>query len=221
MTEVLKSRLVRYITANVDRSLFLSMEDAIRTAYAKAHARALEDFKNTSPARPRSQLRRYMIDDALAGVLAEGSPSVLDTVPKGEQYVVVCSGNVTLSHIELHENTWARPAKHRILLAKKNAILEPVNLDLFKEPPPKLDDSLHVVAVVLHPHPRAKAQAEPSELLITVPYTNWAGYHLDIPIRELLQAYETEHEPALIDEAWPTLRDDLQKVENPNEQKSG
>ncbi|GAB1257633.1 hypothetical protein NBRC116494_21350 [Aurantivibrio plasticivorans] len=221
MTESLKSRLVRYITSNVDRSLFLSMDDSIRAAYAKANARALEDFKNTNPARPRAQMRRYMIDDALAGALAEGSPSVLQTVPKGEQYVVVCSGNVTLSHIELHENAWARPAKHRSFLAQKNAILEPVTFDLFKAAPPKLDDALHIVAVVLHPRPQAKNQSAPSEIFISVPYTDWAGYHLEIPIRELLQEYEVEHDSSLIDEAWPTLRDDLQKEEHTSEKKSG
>lgn len=221
MSETLKSRLVRYITSNVDRSLFLSMDDSIRAAYAKANTRSLEDFKNTNPARPRAQMRRYMIDDALAGALAEGNPSVIQTIPKGEQYVVVCSGNVTLSHIELHENKWARPAKHRSFLAQKNAILEPVTLDLFEAAPPKLDDALHVVAVVLHPHPQAKNQSEPSEIFISVPYTDWSGYHLEVPIRKLLQEYEVEHDLSLIDEAWPTLRDDLQKEEHSSEKKSG
>lgn len=221
MIEDLKSRLVRYITSNVDRSLFLSMDDSIRAAYTKANARALEDYKNTNPARPRAQMRRYMIDDALAGALAEGSPFVLQTIPRGEHYVVVCSGNVTLSHIELHESAWARPAKHRSFLAQKNAILEPVTLDLFKATPPKLDDALHVVAVVLHPSPQAQNQYEPSEIFVTVPYTDWAGYHLEIPIRELLQKYELEHDSSLVDEAWPTLRGDLKKEEQMPGKRSG
>lgn len=221
MSESLKSRLIRYITANVDRRLFLSIDDAIRTAYAKAQSRVVEDFKHTNPARPRAQLRRYMIDDAMAGVLAEGAPSVLQTIPKGEQYVVVCSGNVTLSHIEIHQNSWARPAKHRTLLAKKNAILEPVNFDLFEDVPPAIDDALHVVAVVLHPKPKDKIQSQPSEVLITVPYTNWADYHLEMPIRELLQQYELGSESEVADEAWPTLKDDLQKEENTSHKKSG
>lgn len=221
MTETLNSRLVRYITANVDRSLFLSMDDSIRTAYSKANLRTQEDFKNTNPSRPRAQLRRYLIDDALAGALAEGQPSVLQTVPKGEQYVVVCSGNVTISHIELHENAWVRPAKHRRFLAKRNAILEPVTLDLFEKSPPRLDEALHVVAVVIHPQPKAKNQSEPSEIFISVPYTDWTGFHLEIPIRELLQNYETDHNSNLVDEAWPTLRDDLRKEENVPDKKSG
>lgn len=218
MAEDLKSRLIRYITTNVDRALFLSMDDAIRIAYAKANTRAIEDFKYTSPARPRAQLRRYLIDDAIAGVLANGSPSVLQTIPKGEQYVVVCSGNVTLSHVELHEKVWARPAKHRTMLAQKNAILEPVTYDLFKDVPPKLDDSLHVVAVVLHPNPQAKDQSEPGEIIVTVPHTDWSGYHLEIPLRDLLRKYEGKQERRMIDEAWPTLRDDLKKEESSQNQ---
>jgi len=221
MTETLKARLVRYITSNVDRSLFLSMDEAIRAAYAKANARARDDFKNTNPARPRAQLRRYLIDDALAGALAEGNPSVLQTIPKGEQYVVVCSGNVTISHIELHENVWARPAKHRSFLAQKNAILEPTTFDLFEAIPPKLDDALHVVTVVLHPSPQAPNQSEPSQILISVPHTDWSGYHLEVPIQELLKEYEVEPDSNLIDDAWPTLRDDLQKQEHVSEQKLG
>lgn len=215
MENVLKSRLIAYIRANVDRDLFLSMDDAIRVAYSKANSRAIEDFRNTSPSRPRAQLRRYMIDDALAGVLAKGSPSVLQTIPKGEQYVVICAGNVTLSHVELHARAWARPAKHRTMLAKKNAILEPINFDLFGVAPPDFKNALHVVAVVLHPDAKEKNQSQPEEILITVPYTTWAGYHLEIPLRELLQAYEnvSQDSEVVTDEAWPTLRDDLQKEE--------
>ncbi|WP_444912028.1 hypothetical protein [Microbulbifer sp. PAAF003] len=216
MTELLKSRLIRYIAKHLDRELILSIDDAIRTAYAKANARVQEDIKNTSQTRPRAQLRRYYIDDALAGALAKGKPSVQQTVPRGEHYIVICSGNITLSHIELHGNSRARRAKHRALLTKKNAILEPVTLDLFKEAPPKFDDALHVVAVVLHPAPEVQNQSEPGEIFITVPYTDWTGYHLEIPIQKLLMEYETEteHDPSLKDEAWPTLKDDLQREEN-------
>lgn len=221
MTEPVQTRLLRYITANVDRQLLLAMDDAIRLAYAKAQSRAIEDYKNISPVRPRAQSRRYMVDDALAGVLSAGYPSVEQTTPKGEHFIVVCSGQITLSHIELHENKWARPAKHRTLLAKKNAILEPVNLDFFDSPPPSLEDALHLVAVVLHPRSSSKNQSEPSDILITVPYTNWNGYHLEIPIRELLREYEIERDSSLIDEAWPTLKDDLQKAEQSSNTKSG
>jgi|GEM_PF-1099096 len=218
----LKDRLVRYITSNVGKDLFLSVEDAIRTAYAKAHHRAVEDCKNTSPNRLRSYQRRYFVDDALAGVLAEGSPSVLQTVPKGEQYIVICAGNITLSHIELHQNQWARPARHRSMLSQKNAILEPITYDFFKAPPPKMDDALHVVAVVLHPGAAGKDQSQPTEIVITVPYTDWLGYHLEIPLKELIKEYGQEANAASmqVDLAWPMLRDDLQKEEKRSSDKS-
>lgn len=223
MRHDLESRIVRYIVSNVNRDLFLSIDEAVRLAYAKAHSRSVEDYKHTSRARPRAQSRRYMIDDALAGVMAQGNSSVLDTVPKGEKYVVVCSGSITLSHIELHENKWARPAKHRTMLALKNAILEPVTPDMFKEPPPKLDDSLHVVAVVLHPDAKASNQSEPKELLITVPYTNWQGYHLEVPLRKILLEYENDDQGFnnSVDGAWPTLREDLIEIEKTTSNKLG
>lgn len=222
MNSNLKDRLIRYITSNVGRDLFLSVDDAVRTAYAKAHQRAVEDCKNTSPNRLRSQQRRYFVDDALAGVLAEGSPSVLDTVPKGEQYIVICAGNITLSHIELHQNQWARPARHRSMLAKKNAILEPVTFDFFEPPPPIMDDALHVVAVVLHPGVTSKDQSQPAEIVITVPYTDWLGYHLEIPLKELIKEYSQGDTAANLqtDLAWPTLRDDLQEEEKRASDKS-
>ncbi|MFG1498057.1 hypothetical protein ABMA57_15605 [Saccharospirillum sp. HFRX-1] len=213
MATQLQERIIRYITTNIDRSLFLSMDDSIRTAYAKANHRAEEDFKNTNPARPRAQLRRYMIDDALAGALSEGQPSVEQTVPKGEHYVVVCSGNVTLSHIELHENALARPALHRKLMARKNEILEPFTFDLFEAPPPRLDDALHVVAVVVHPRPTSEKQSEPSNILVSVPYTDWSGYHLEISMAEMLAKYEDDSSSDIIDSAWPMLRDDIKKAE--------
>ena len=216
-----KARLMNYITANVARDLFLSMEDAIRAAYAKANARALEDYRNINSARPRAQMRRYMIDDALAGALAKGTPSVLQSFPKGEHYVVICSGNVTLSHIELHQHKWARPAKHRLFLAKKNAILEPTTLDMFEPSRPDLQDSLHLVAVVLHPNIRNKNQSEPSAILISIPYSDWSGYHLELPLNEILIAYENSPGSDYVDEAWPTLRDDLRKAESDSDKKMG
>lgn len=222
MEASLEDRLVNYITSNVGKELFLSVEDAIRAAYAKAHYRAAEDCKNTSPNRLRSYQRRYFVDDALAGVLAEGSPSVLQTVPKGEQYIVICAGNITLSHIELHQNQWARPARHRSMLTQKNSILEPVTYDFFKAPPPKMDDSLHIVAVVLHPRTGGTDQSQPAEILITVPYTDWLGYHLEIPLKELIKKYGEEMNTTSmqVDLAWPMLRDDLQKEEKRSSDKS-
>lgn len=221
MAENLQERIARYITRNVDKNLFISMEDAIRSGYAKAHYHAKEICSNTSPARLRAQTRRYAIDDALSGSLSAGMSSVQQTFPKGEHYVVIASGKVTISHIELHEREKARPAKHRKLLTLKNAILEPENFDLFKELPPKLDDTLHVVAVVVHPDPVAKQQSIPSDIIVTVPYTDWSGYHLELPLAQLISSYSEENNSGLVDEAWPTLKDELQKAEYGMKNKSG
>lgn len=210
----LEDRLIKYITSHIDKSLILSIEDAVRAGYAKAHKRSSEDLVNINPSRLRAQQRRYFVDDALAGVLSKDNASVLETCPKGEHYIVLCSGNITLSHIELHKDSFARPAKHRLMLSRRNAILEPVNLDFFKPTPPKIDDSLHVVAVVLHPAPTERNQSAPNDILITVPYTDWKGYHLKLSVNYFLQQYEN-HEGIMpkTDEAWPRLREDLIKKE--------
>ena len=218
MTQSLNDRLMQYIVANVDRGLLMSIEESIRLAYSKADNIVRNELKNTSRTRPRAQMRRYLIDDALAGSSARTS----DTEPKGEKYIVIQAGNVTLSHIELHENKWARPAKHRTLLALGNAILEPETLDMFKEQPPKPEDTLHVVVVVLHPKSCADNQSEPSAILVSVPYTDWRGYHLEIPLELLLEKYglENEGKEEVVDQAYPTLRADLLIEEDKTNRKS-
>lgn len=214
MSDNIKSNLTNFIVSQVDKSLLLSLDEAIRAAYSKANKRAKEDFKHIKHSRPRAQLRRYMIDDAFIGAMQNFNPVEMTTVPLGENYVVLASGYITLSHIELHENKWARPAKHRAFLARRNSILEPVNLDFFKETPPSLAESLHIVAVVLHPNPKSKEQGRPKEILITVPYTNWKGYHLELPLRELLLKYnESTVQQETIDSAWPKLKRNLKQRE--------
>jgi len=216
MSDQLKARLLRYITAHMDKDLLFSMDEAIRAAYREADAFSRARFSLTGPARPRGQLRRYLIDESLANIWTTGSPSIEKTVPKGEHYVVLCSGNITMSHIELHENKRARPARHRELMVLRNAILEPVNLELFQETAPDLRDSLHVVALVVHPNTKFENQAEPSEIFITVPYTDWSDYHLSVPLNTVLEYYDEQPQPYLVDEAWPTLRTDIQKEESSN-----
>lgn len=213
MTAFLQEKLVRYIIGNVKRDLFLSLDEAIGSAYLRADQRVTEDIQFTSRTRPRAQLRRYYIDDAIAGAMSSGSPSVVQTVPKGEHYIVVCSGNISLSHIELHEDAFARPAKHRKMLAMKNAILEPLQYDFFNKTTEDLADSLHLVAVVLHPSTQENNQSAPKRVLITVPYTNWQGYHLEIDLKDLLKSYNQTGTQGVVDEAWPTLKEALKKEE--------
>lgn len=196
----------------------MSVDEAIRLAYAKANQSAQELLKNTSPVRLRGQMRRYVIDDAFAGI--SKFPSVNQTVPKGEHFVVLCSGDLTLSHIELHENALARPAKHRAFLAKKNAILEPYTPDFFEPSLPEFDKCLHLVAVIVHPNPKEKDQSKPQQVFISVPYTDWSGYHLEVAIDKLISDYD-EHKDknySVPDDAWPTLRDDLIDLEKPTSQ---
>ncbi len=216
----LKERIVDYIKFQVDKGVFESVVEAVTESYAAADSVARDKIKNTNPTRVRAQMRRYFTDDSMAGLFTNGMPTVHKTDPVGEHFVTLESGNVTISHIELKENEWARNAKHREGLASKNSILQPYNLDLFEEPPPKTDDSLHIAILVLRPSSKEENQAEPVDILITVPHTDWRGYHLEIPIGLMISSYgELKPEASLTDGAWPSLKKEILAVEDSTERK--
>ena len=215
MENTLKKRLMSFIVHNVGKDVLLALDDNIRSAYEQANDDA-KKLVNINPSRMRAQNRRYYVDNAVAGIHASVKAKICSTEPKGEMYVVLKSGKITLSHIELHKDSTARDAKHRKLLAKKNAILEKPQYDLFKQAPPELDDALHIVIVVIHPEKRNRNQGVPLSVLVTVPYTTWDGYHLEVSLIEMLEKYSSEEleESSMIDGAWPKLREDLKKKEN-------
>jgi len=124
---LLKDRLVSFITENLKKELWDSLDENIREAYKSSHIDASK-LVNIDPTRMRAQNRRYYTDNAIAGIYASVESKVHSTKPKGELYVVLQSGNITLSHIELHKNSLARKAKHRELLTKKNAIFESTSI---------------------------------------------------------------------------------------------
>lgn len=116
--EQLENRLVSFISSNLDLNLLLTLNENIREAYKQAHEDASK-LVNINYSRIRSQSRRYYLDNAIAGVYSNAQPTTHYTDPKGEIYVTLTLGQITLSHIELHNNEIARPAKHRKSLAKK------------------------------------------------------------------------------------------------------
>lgn len=209
----IQEQLIKYVAHHLDRELLLGIEDAILSAYKAAHEDTERRIKNTPKSRFRSQARRYYIDEALAGLNEKFQSKVRPTEPRGEHYVMLCSGNITLSHIELHSGAKPRAAKHRKMMALRNAILEPQNLDFWKSPPPDLKDSLHVVATVIHPASGHAEQFQPQSLRVTIPYTDWNGTHLDVELSKLYEQYDVSEELSQLDTAWPSLKIALRKAE--------
>lgn len=212
MTE-LQERLLKYIAFHLDRELLLAVEDSVLSAYKAAHEDTERRIKHTPKSRYRSQVRRYLIDESLAALGSRYRSQVQATEPRGEHYILLCSGNITLSHIELHASSKPRAAKHRKLISLRNAVLEPQNFDFWKPSPPDLEDSLHVVATVIHPSPKDSAQQHPALLSLTVPFTDWSGNHLDVPLQEVYPFFDMAEESNQVDTAWPSLKIALRKAE--------
>ncbi|OHY78742.1 hypothetical protein [Marinobacter sp. AC-23] len=209
----LQEQLLQYIAFHLDRELLLGVEDSVRSAYKAAHEDTERRIKHTPKSRYRSQVRRYLIDDALAALSSRFESKIIATEPRGEHYILLCSGNITLSHIELHASSKPRLAKHRKLMSLKNAVLEPQNYDFWMQPPPDLEDSLHVVATVIHPNPKDNEQHQPALLSLTVPYTDWSSNHLDVPLQEIYPFFQMGEESNQVDTAWPSLKIALRKAE--------
>lgn len=216
MFDNIQQRLLAFIAHHIEKELWSTIDENIRAAYAMADKDA-HKLVNISPSRPRAQNRRYYIDNAIAGIYSNNETTVCSTEPQGEIYVLLKSKTekITLSHIELHRDEFPRPAEHRKLIAKKNAILEPVNYDLFKPLPPNLEDALHLVVIVEHPSPKKEDQSSPEQILVAVPYSSWNGYHLTVPLPTMLASYTDEilNDYEMRDNAWPKLRQDLQDEE--------
>jgi len=219
MFDDVQQRVKAFITYHIEQTLWLALDENIRAAYAAADKDA-KKLINIKPSRMRAQNRRYYVDNAIAGIHSPHKADVCSTDPKGEMYVLLQSETekITLSHIEIHKGELPRSAKHRKLLAKKNSILESVNYDLFKPIPPDLEDALHLVVIVEHPSPKQEDQATPEQILVAVPYSSWEGYHLAVPLSEMLSSYtdtSSEDHSEMRDIAWPKLRRDLQEKEPP------
>lgn len=219
----IKKQIVNFITSSIPREKFLSIEEGIGAAYKKADATSSSLFSITKPNRPRAQLRRYLVDESFARTKQPAEENVHYTKPAGEHFVLLTFGDLTLSHICLHMNQYARPAEHRYMLAKKNERFEQqLHPDLFQQLPQNHGDSLHVVVVVVHPKAQSSIQDAPAIIEIAVPYTDWRDYHLRIPLSQLMAAYTdmatTQNQPHT---EWPRLRDAMRAVETNQEPSTG
>ena len=178
MAKDLRERLIDHICASFDKEFFLSLEEAIYAAYLRADKVARENLKHITTVEVRASNRRYFIDDALIDACESSGLEISwrDTTPKGGHFVVLNERNITLSHIETHQKSRIKKAKHRDMLARKNTILEPVQVDLYDGAPPRLDTQLHVAVVTSHPPTAAQEQTMPEAVDVTIPFSDWSDF---------------------------------------------
>lgn len=218
MFDSLHNKLIKFITQNISRDELISINDAIISGYYDAYVSSKELVQNSNPSRLRSYSRRYLIDDRLAGLKTAKSNSVCMTSPRGEQYTVLELGDISLSHIEVNHTKKIRNAVHRNILSSKNSSFETLNLDLFNQDGPEIKeiDRMHLVAMVFHPNEIKHDQSKPSLVQLAVPYTDWKGFHLEIPISEMLEKYNETPNNNTKDLAWPKLKAEVVKREIKN-----
>ncbi|MCG9678732.1 hypothetical protein [Vibrio sp. Isolate24] len=204
-----QSQLLSYIVSNVQKEFFQEFQEQILIKYGVAENFLSENIKHTPKARLRPQLRRYLIDEAMAEIGGQ----VMFTKPRGEHYLTYEENGIVVSHVEVVAGTKVRNAVHRKLLSLSNEALEPLQYDLFNTKLVESQTKLHIVVMVIHPTVKESSQMTPQDILVVVPFSNWKDYHALLSINELLESYESE-EIYESDMAWPTLKIALDEEES-------
>ncbi|RJX68644.1 hypothetical protein DZ860_16760 [Vibrio sinensis] len=203
MTQTLTDKLSAFLRMHLTRDTLEDLEKNIISRYGDVDSYIKNNFTHIPKQRLRQQMRRYNIDEALC--MSGGI--VCNTYPRGENYIVIDLDNVKVSHVEVAHNKRIRDAAHRKLLSQLNTILEPIQIDLFDaDKKTNFDSKLHAVIVVAHPAASESSQSTPNDIFITIPFSNWRGFHLFVPISEFILGYmNEEHHQPVFDMAWPTL----------------
>ncbi|MBE0508909.1 MAG: hypothetical protein IBX50_19670 [Marinospirillum sp.] len=196
----------------------------------KAFKQAYDDSKyikscSLLQSRKRGQDRYYYVQEALHSSQRGWSISTQRADNSGESITQLETKNLLITtHVRPWHSAKMRPAKFRDQNAKHNTgIHEQICLALDSEAEinkAKKLEKLNIQIIALGPHPTLP-QDTPAEIKVCVPFENNKGYHLDIPIDELLAGFSTVEpatEPA--DKALPTLRKKMRQTENDAEQRS-
>lgn len=155
-----------------------------------------------------------------AGLVEEAS----HTSPPGWRYCKVTTPDLALTALvdKVRAKRPPRRTKYRKTIAELNDWLQPVSWDLFSEPEVssiekngKVGGFLKIVAPPSH-HP---AQDSPLGVYLWIPYSNFRGTHLYLPISTLISSYDTLPANSVwSDMAWPKIKQNLKQVEETNNQ---
>lgn len=151
-----------------------------------------------------------------AGLVEEAS----HTSPRGGRYCKVTTPDLALT--ALVDKVGAKRPPRRTKYRKAIAELNDCLLDLFSEfeassieKNGKVGGFLKIVAPPSH-HP---AQDSPLGVYLWVPYSNFRGTHLYLPISTLISSYDTLPANSVwSDTAWPKIKQNLKQVEDTDNQ---
>ena len=207
----LKDRYTQFLQSQIPKELIDRLHREILVHYAKADARALEDFSHLNRRRPRGQSRHYFITDAFLKCGAEQK-----TTPNySEDYAVMHCGQISMTHEEHKKGV--RPKKtalYRAKLAEVNKDLDPITGDLFDGFPISTEDGrLYASIIIVSPDSREEMQSIPKRIDISIPYGDHSGYHFRMGLEDFIESYDDNEVPnmdiTLADLAIPNLRDDV------------
>jgi len=204
------------------REFWLDLQDQMHTSYEAAQDVSTgSSLKLERPdiVRARPQIRHYTLNAAFRRAARSSGYEYVDaeTVPKGENYVIVSADRVRVSRIGLnHNDINIRSAKHRSLIAELNHDYEGYTPDFFglndNELPGDRSGSLGVLLLNINP-PLSAEQDRMLDLRVTVPFTNLKGFHYNRSIIEILELYSVEREIVVPDIAIPRLKKRLKDQE--------
>lgn len=217
----LQDRLVSFLVNEIPKEKLIQLDQEIRIQYAKADARAQEDFQHFPPRRPRGQSRHYHISEAFAKCGAD----VKTTPNSSEDYVILHCGKASISHVEQKSRRRPKkPASYQLAMAEDNQKLEPAMADLFDGfPEITNNDTLHASIIIASPEPSDPIQGKPKYIHITVPYKDYSDSHLRMDLEEFLNKYDEASgtDSSELDFAWPSLRNDILHKEKQSDDDDG
>ncbi|MCF2827097.1 MULTISPECIES: hypothetical protein [unclassified Pseudoalteromonas] len=202
-----QQRIVKFIVDNLDKEVLEQLENAIHVEYARDVSYVLEHRPDVAN-RAKPQMHRYAVDQVFVDMF--GPDALQSTEPRGEYYTIYSNGAISMSHCEAHTDEKKRPAKHRKKMAKKNEVIEPLQLTFehFDNTQKRaVDNTIHIALYTLHKSKVASDATEPEGIYVVVPYSDWTGYHLFVSLQLILGMYGNEELEAMEDMAMPALKD--------------
>ncbi|WP_343675416.1 hypothetical protein [Paraburkholderia heleia] len=203
----LKDDLIQYIASRTPVLFFQRVVEEIEAAHFAAHQHA-GTFEAPERFRVQPQLTHYRSNEALRKAASDAGLVVAapHTEPKGERFSLVASGEIRFGQICVpFDNRIPRPAKHRKAIAAVNGRLEPAHADLFSGVTEPLPDGLGCLIVAVKAH-KSEPQSVPFGVMVGVPYSSLADWHVFVPVSEVMAAYHPEEKIEVPDLAFATLK---------------
>lgn len=209
-----QEQILRFIRRQIPRSHFEDILGVIPVAFSKAHE-ACQQLVHLPHERKRAQDRYFFLQDGLADLKISWSSQVTPTLPCGEFYTLMQSGNVKVTAAVKPWKRKVRPAQYRRNNSKLNNFLASSQLDFLDDQSVEFggDESLNAIVIPLAPPPHAD-QSAPLGTIIAVPYfDSCRDYHVWCDIRRFMEGYESDSYDESDDFVWPVIRQRMRSDE--------